>query len=983
MRTSMAEVLKALTKSIIGFRSLLANWKFLRNKADLEDQSLDDVFNNLKIYAAEVKSSSFTNHNTQNIAFVSSQNTDSTNESVSVVPSVFAASTKVPVSALPNVDNLSDDVIYSFFTSQSNSPQLDNDDLKQIDADDLEEMDLNFQADEKPINYALMAFTSSSSSSFDNEVAPCLESVKARLVVYQHNENVFEEDIKLLKLDVMLRDNALVEPKKKFGKAKKERDELKQTLEKYQTSSKNLSKLLESQISDKTRLGYDNQLFNSTVFDCDELISFDSDESVPTSLVHGRSSAPIIEDWVFDSEDESGGEPMSTQKEPSFVQPTKHVKTPKTSVKPVEHPTQAEHLRKDTPKSRGHKHTSTKKACFVCKSLNHLIKDCDYYEMKMVQKPACPLNAARPVTTVVPQTNVKHQRPAKHVVNKPHSPIRRPFNHKPTPKTSNFPQKVTTVKTTNVNAVKGTKGNWMCDKKNSVLFTNTEFVVLSFDFKLPDENHVLLRVPRENNVYNVDLKNVVPSGELTCLFAKDTLDEFNLWHRRLGHINFKTMNKLVKGNLVRGLPSKVFESNHTCVACKKGKQHRASCKSKSVISVSQPLQRSDNRTEFKDHDLNQFYGMKGIKREFSVAKTPQHNGIAERKNWTLIEAARTMLADSLLPIPFWLRQTPSIGFMRPFGCFVTILNTLDPLDANVAFDVKEPESRVHVSPSSSDKTKKHDEKTKREAKGKSPVNLSTGVRNLSDEFEDFSSNSTNGVNAASASVTDVKPNSTNSTNSFNVAGPSDNAVSYNFEIGGKFTFVDPSQYPDDPNMPALEDIVYSDDKEDIGVEADFSNLETSITVSLIPTTRVYKDHPITQIIDDLTSAPQTQSMAWMVKEQGGLTQINDEDFHTCMFACFFVKKNPREYVKPSKILVGLKLCKRSFFNSRCKSAFLYGTIEEKVYVCQPLGFEDPDYPDKVYKVVKALHRLHQAPRVWYETLANYLLENGFQRGKID
>nr|GFA42325.1 putative ribonuclease H-like domain-containing protein [Tanacetum cinerariifolium] len=66
-----------------------------------------------------------------------------------------------------------------------------------------------------------------------------------------------------------------------------------------------------------------------------------------------------------------------------------------------------------------------------------------------------------------------------------------------------------------------------------------------------------------------------------------------------------------------------------------------------------------------------------------------------------------------------------------------------------------------------------------------------------------------------------------------------------------------------------------------------------------------------------------------------------------------------------------------------KSAFLYETIKEEVYVCQPLGFEDPDYPDKVYKVVKALYGLHQDPRAWYETLANYLLENGFQRGKID
>ncbi|GKC54356.1 putative ribonuclease H-like domain-containing protein [Tanacetum coccineum] len=311
----------------------------------------------------------------------------------------------------------------------------------------------------------------------------------------------------------------------------------------------------------------------------------------------------------------------------------------------------------------------------------------------------------------------------------------------------------------------------MCDKKNSVLFTETECLVLSPDFKLLDESQVLLKVPRQNNMYSFDLKNVVPSGGLTCLFAKATIDESNLWHRRLGHINFKTMNKLVRGNLVRGLPSKLFENDHSCVACQKGKQHKASCKTKLVSSISHPLQmlhmdlfgltfvrsinhkiyclvvtndysrfswvfflatkdetsgilktfitgienqinhkvkiiRCENGTEFKNNDTNQFCGMKGIKREFSVAITPQQNGVAKKKNRTLIEADRTMLADSLLPTTFWakavntacyvqnrvlvtkphnktpyellLGRPPSISFMRPFGCPVTILNTLDP-----------------------------------------------------------------------------------------------------------------------------------------------------------------------------------------------------------------------------------------------------------------------------------------------------------------
>ncbi|GKB15775.1 putative ribonuclease H-like domain-containing protein [Tanacetum coccineum] len=222
----------------------------------------------------------------------------------------------------------------------------------------------------------------------------------------------------------------------------------------------------------------------------------------------------------------------------------------------------------------------------------------------------------------------------------------------------------------------------MCDKKNKVLFTDSECLVLSPEFKLPDENQVLLRIPRQNNMYSFNLENIVPSGGLACLIAKATIDESNKWHRRLGHVNFKNLNKLVKGNLVRGLPSKIFQNDHTCVACQKGKQHKASCKAKSVSSISQPLQllhmdlfgptsvrslnyktyclvitddfsRCDNGTKFKNKDVIEFCGSKGINREYSNARTPQQNGVAERKNMTLIEAARTMPADSFLPNTFW------------------------------------------------------------------------------------------------------------------------------------------------------------------------------------------------------------------------------------------------------------------------------------------------------------------------------------------
>ncbi|GKB70355.1 putative ribonuclease H-like domain-containing protein, partial [Tanacetum coccineum] len=171
-----------------------------------------------------------------------------------------------------------------------------------------------------------------------------------------------------------------------------------------------------------------------------------------------------------------------------------------------------------------------------------------------------------------------------------------------------------------------------------------------------------------------------------------------------------------------------------------------------------------------------------------------------------------------------------------------------------------------------------------------------------------------------------KEDNVNSTNNVNAAGTNEVNV-----VGGKTSI----ELPFDPNMPALEDISifdFSRDDEDDGAMADMNNLDTTIQVSHIPTTRIHKHHPLDQVIQDLQSATQTRKMS----------------------------KNLEKH-----------------------SAFLYGKIKEEVYVCQPPGFEDLDFPDKVYKVEKALYGLHQAPRAWYETLSTYLLENRFQRGKID
>nr|GEW35346.1 hypothetical protein [Tanacetum cinerariifolium] len=786
------------------------------SQEDINLKFLRSLPADLKIYEAEAKSSSSTSPTTQNIAFVSSQNTGNTNKSVSAVTSVSATSPKVYVSALPNVDTLSDAVIYYFFASQSNSLQLDNDDLKQIDADDLEEIDLKWQMAMLTIRERRflqrtgrnIRANGTTSIGFDMSKVKCYNC---------HRRGHLARECSVMVLEA------------RTGAFRQKKNQ--PTMLLWHSAPQVLPVLMMSPVYDRYQSteGYHvvpPSYIGTFMPPKPDLVFHDAptfNETVPTTFnvepspskldmdlsQSNRTSAPIIEDWVSDSEDES--------------------------------------------------------------------------KAVLTRSRLVSLTAARPVTTVVPHINVTRPRPAKTVVTKPHSPLRSPIDHISSPKPSNFPKKVTTVKAPHVNVVKGVKGNWgnpqhaLKDKgviesgcsrhmtwnisylsdfeainEGYVAFgrnskggkiTDTECIVLSSDFKFPDENHVLLRVPKENNMYNVDLKNIVPSKDLTCLFAKETLDESNLCYR-LGHINFKTMNKLVKD--------------------------------------------------------------------------------------------------------------PQIT------------------DANATFEVKEPESEVHVSPSSSAKIKKHNDKTKREAKGKSHVELSTGVRNLSEEFEDFSDKSINEVNASSTQVLVVGKNSTNSTNTF--------------------------------SAPALEDITYSDAKEDVGVEADFSNLETNITVSPIPTTRVYKDHPVTQIIGDLSSAPQTRSMTRMVKEQGGLTQINNDDFHTCMFAYFLSQEEPKRvhqalkdpswikamqegllqfnmqkeegiyykevFAPVAKIeAIRLLLAYASFmgfmvYQMDVKSAFLYGTIEEEVYVCQPPRFEDLDYPDKVYKVFKALYGLHQAPRAW-------------------
>nr|GEV07956.1 putative ribonuclease H-like domain-containing protein [Tanacetum cinerariifolium] len=620
---------------------------------------------------------------------------------VNTALSVSAASFKAKVSTLINVDSLSDVVIYSFFASQSHSPQLDNEDLKQIDPDDLEELDLKWQM-------AMLTMRARRRGHFSRECKSPRDNRNketTRRTVPVENETVFEKDIKLLKLDVMLRDNALANFRKKFRKAEKERNTLQLTLEKFQNSSKNLklhsqksdNKVTKNQENDryKTGEGYhavpplytrnflppkpdlvftDDSNASESVANVINVASSKHNTSKDKSKTH-RPDAPIIEDWISDSEDETEIESMLKQREPSFVRSTAHDK-------------------------------------------GVINSGCSRYMTR-----------------------------------------------------------------------------------------NISFLL---EFEETDRGYVAFRGD--------------PKGKV----GKETV------------------------------------SSQQCV---------------------------------------------------------------------------------MLPLWSSVSQDPKSTYYNV---------------ANDAFKVKKNENDVHVYPHESDKT-------------------------------EFSFNDTNRVNAVSEPVNAARLNPTNSTNSFNTVSPSVNVVSLNFGIARKYLFVDPSKYPDDPDMPELDDIVYSDDKEDVGAEADLSNLETNISVSPIPTTRVHKDHPVNQIID-LPKGKRAIGSKWVIrnkKDERGIVIRNKAR----LVAQGHIQEEGIDYnevfAHVARIeAIRLFLAYVSFmgfmvYQMDVKSAFLYETIKEEVYVCQPPGFEDPAYPDKVYKVVKALHGLHQALRAWYKTLANYLLENGFQRGKID
>nr|GEV60922.1 hypothetical protein [Tanacetum cinerariifolium] len=440
--------------------------------------------------------------------------------------------------------------------------------------------------------------------------------------------------------------------------------------------------------------------------------------------------------------------------------------------------------------------------------------------------------------------------------------------------------------------------------------------------------------------------------------------------------------------------------------------------------------------------MNDFYKEKGIKREYSVARTPKQNRFAERRNKTLIGAVRTMLTDSKLPITFWAKvintacyvqngvlvvkphfktpyemfrgRTPALSFMRPIRCHVTILNTLDhlrkfnrKLDEWFLFGYSTNSKAFRVY---NTRTRKIEENLHIKFLENKPLNAGDGPKCIFDidtltesmnyvpVIASTTSNDFAGKGASfDVDINTVRPSINTASSNFNTASPTVNIVRLSDDFFGA-----------DNDMRSLD-----------GVELDISNISTPYPVPTTPNTTIKKDHSLDNVIEPKRITYVLKDPAWVEAMQEELLQFHLQKVWTLVDltrgkkaigtkSVFRNKKDEKgivirnktrfvdqgctqeEGIDYNKVFVRIErieairlflayACFMGFFvyQMDVKSAFLYGRIKEEVYVCQPLGFEDPNYPDNVYKVKKALYGLHQALRAWYETLASIFLTIDF------
>ncbi|GJR63997.1 retrovirus-related pol polyprotein from transposon TNT 1-94 [Tanacetum coccineum] len=524
------------------------------------------------------------------------------------------------------------------------------------------------------------------------------------------------------------------------------------------------------------------------------------------------------------------------------------------------------------------------KACYVCGSFDHLQNLVPRAVLmksglvsintarQNISKAAVLVNTARQVNAAHSKTTVNAARPMSYLSKIAHSTVKSPIHKNTTFKYSNINQRVNTVRDKKfntaspkavVNAVKGNNFNavkasacWVWKPKHKVL----------------DHGNPQMDLQDQGVIDSGCSRNM--TGNMSYLTNYEEIDG--------GYVAF---GGNPKGRKITGT-GKAAQS----LLIENLEDHKVK-----VISC-------DNRTEFKNREMNQFYEKKGILRQFSIARTPQQNGVAKRRNRTLIEAARTMLADSKLPTTFWAEAVNTAYYvqnrvhrsLRQFNWFSESTPNAIGSGPDWIFDIDALTRTINyelivagtkASDNAGQARKETEHKVDKDPRKDSECN---------DQEKEDNVNITNNVNAASINEVNV--------------------------VGGKTSI----ELPFDPNMQALEDYIIFDflrNDEDDGAMADMNNLNTHLVSRYIQEEGIDYDEVF---------APVARIEA---------------------IRLFLAYASFKDFV---------------VYQMDVKSAFLYGKIKEEVYVCQPPGFEDPDFPNRVYKVEKALYGLHQAPKAWHK-----------------
>ncbi|GKA23605.1 ribonuclease H-like domain-containing protein [Tanacetum coccineum] len=793
-------------------------------------ESLDSIFNRLQKIIVEQEVKGTASSSSQNLAFMSS--TSSTNE----VNTAYGVSTANTQASTPS--------------TQVSTANLSDDTMKKSLQTWLLWLFQTLRIEFNKSEFNLATYKRG------------LSSVEEQLIFYKKNVVLFCEQLVVLKRDISYKDLEIRTLKSKLDKLKQDKESNQLKIEKINNASKSLDKLIGSQIPDKSRKeefqqpkfeGYGPKISNS--------VSKDISNEVMKS-----PDAPLVEELVSNDKLEKKTVFLIVAKI-NFVKQQQQEKPVR---KPVKYAKIFDHMQANCNYHQrermvsGNNYTRVNHN-YVAQKAHTNTKRNMAPRAVLMKTGLRPLNSARPVNTAHPKTTVYSARPMPKAVNiaRPNTTLVNAVNanqgHPQIEDQGYVDSGCSRHMTGNMSYLsyfKAFDGGYVTFKegaKGEIITSKGTLKTHKLDFE-----DVLLKVPRKNNMYSVNMKNIVPKECLTCLVAKATLDESILWHRRLGHVNFKTINKLVKDNLVRGFPSKRFENDQTCVACLKGKQHKASCKFDGKSNDGFFIGYSLNRKAFRVYNI-------------------RTRKVKESLHVRFLEDKPIVAGDG----PKWLFDIDVITESMNYVSVVAGTNSNDFVDTQESIGAGQSNKETGSSQDyilmllwkdgslfdSSSKNANNDEPQPSNDAGKKDDE--GGIDN-----QERPEKSAQDVNTGRPSI--------------NTANTNDNTGSLNMNTGSPIVTTAPTE------------TTHADYFED-ETEVDMSNISTTYPVPSTPNSRIHKYHSLDNVIGDMQSSIQTRRMTKTINDQGFISDVYEgkthEDLHTCLFACFLSQEEPKRIAK--------------------------------------------------------------------------------------